>query len=75
MLDLLRMEWNIDKAGQALSDFSNLESDEFVREVKNRRTKGSPRLTSLALAELRQLLRGRGPVGDRQARPHPHPRA
>lgn len=49
------MEWNIDKPGRALIDFSALGSDEFVREVKKRRKRGSPRLTPAALADLRSL--------------------
>jgi len=69
VLDVLRMEWNIDKPGQALNDFSARGSDEFVREVKKRRKRGSPRLTPAALADLRSLYEDAAPgVIDKRAR-------
>jgi type I restriction-modification system DNA methylase subunit len=69
VLDVLRMEWDIDKPGQALADFSALGSDAFVLEVKKRRSKGSPRLTPTALGELRRLYEDEAPpVLDKRAR-------
>jgi type I restriction-modification system DNA methylase subunit len=69
VLDVLRMQWNLDKPGQALADFSSLGGDEFVREVTKRREQGSARLTRSALADLRQLYDAEAPhVIDTRAR-------
>jgi hypothetical protein len=51
VLDILRVEYDVASAGNALSDFPSLDSDAFFREVKKRRPKGS----SLSLSGLRSL--------------------
>jgi type I restriction-modification system DNA methylase subunit len=55
VLDVLRVEYDIESPGNALSDFPNLDSEAFVREVKKRRPKGNP-LTPVALKALRMLF-------------------
>lgn len=60
--ELLRVEWGVDKPGQALADFSGLGREPFVERVKKRRKKGSPRLSPAAIAEL-------GLLYDEHARP------
>jgi type I restriction-modification system DNA methylase subunit len=54
VLDLLRMQFDVDSPGNALSDFGTLDSDAFVREVKKRRPKGST-LSPAGLRALREL--------------------
>lgn len=54
VLDVLGVEYEIDKPGDALSDPGSLTSDAFVAEVKKRRPKKKP-LTSAALTHLREL--------------------
>ena len=64
VLDLLRMEYEVETPGQALEDFAALDSDAFVLEVRKRRPpaaqqKGKPRgrkpLSAPALRALREL--------------------
>jgi hypothetical protein len=55
VLDVLRIEYDIEAPGNALSDFPSLDSDAFVREVKKRRPKGST-LSPVALKALRTLF-------------------
>lgn len=65
LLDWLRMEHGVEKAGQKLSDFASHDSDTFVKEVKKR---GSRRLTPAALAELRSTYTAYAtPVQERRA--------
>jgi hypothetical protein len=69
VLDVLRMEWGIEKPGTGLGDFSTLNNDAFVGEVKKRRPKGSPRLTPATLLELRRLhAEHSAPIVDSRAR-------
>ncbi len=69
VLDVLRVEWGVEKSGSALADFSSLSNDEFVRETKKRRAKRSPRLTPAALADLRRLHEEHAsPILDKRAR-------
>lgn len=55
LLDVLRIEYDIDALGQALKEFFMLDSDAFVREVKKRRAKDSKPLSPAALKALREL--------------------
>jgi hypothetical protein len=65
MLDLLRTQWGVEKPGQALADSSTLGSDEFVREVENRRGSGRARLSKAARSQLRRLyVEGTPPLAD-----------
>ncbi|MFP4063409.1 MAG: hypothetical protein ACLFS2_11525 [Halochromatium sp.] len=52
LLGWLRVEFEIEKPGQKLTDFANLTADDFTAEVRKRRPKGAARLTPKALAEL-----------------------
>ena len=52
-LDWLRVEYDVQKPGQKLSDFAALTGDEFVEEVRKRRPKGAGRLSPAGLKELR----------------------
>ena len=56
VLDLLRVEYNVETPGQALCDFSNLGSDAFVHEVKKRRPKKGAALSPAGLKGLRALF-------------------
>ncbi len=60
VLDVLRMEFEVDAPGNALSDFATLDSDGFVREVKKRRPKGST-LSPAGLRALRELYAAQTP--------------
>ena len=60
MLDVLRVEYQVEKPGNALSDFPSLDSEDFVREVKTRRPKGS-HLSPPALKALRELYESEVP--------------
>lgn len=61
VLDLLRMEYDVEMPGQSLADFSALSGDEFVREVKKRRAKGSSPLSPAGLKALRALYESEVP--------------
>lgn len=61
LLDLLRVEYEVETPGQALESFAGLGSDRFVFEVKKRRRKGAPRLSPAGLAELRKLFEAEAP--------------
>ncbi|MBK1621163.1 hypothetical protein CKO42_22635 [Lamprobacter modestohalophilus] len=52
LLGWLRVEFEIEKPGQRLTDYANLTADDFTTEVRKRRPKGTARLTPKALAEL-----------------------
>jgi len=52
MLDWLRMEFDVEKPGLKLKDFSSLTADEFVAEIKKRMPKGKP-LSPTDLSHLR----------------------
>ncbi len=53
LLDWLRVEWGVAKAGRKLADGPGLAADAFLAEVKKRRPKGA-RTTPAALAALRE---------------------
>jgi Eco57I restriction-modification methylase/TaqI-like C-terminal specificity domain len=56
LLDVLRVEYQVEVPGQALSDFATLGCDAFVLEVKGRRAKRSARLSPAGLTDLRLLF-------------------
>ena len=55
LLDWLRIEFGIEKPGQKLTDFSGMDSDDFVSEVRKRMPKGT-RLSPAVLAEIRSTF-------------------
>ena len=55
LLEWLRHEHGIQKVGDALEDFANLNTDTFVDEVKERRPKAKGSIKLGELRELRQL--------------------
>lgn len=56
LLDVLRLEYDVEKPGQALADFATMSSDAFVQEVIKRRAKQASRLSPAGLAELRKMF-------------------
>ena len=52
LLNWLRYEFAVEKPGQQLEGFANLSGEAFVAEVRKRRPKGAPRLTSASIGEL-----------------------
>ena len=65
VLDLLQVEYEVDKPGNALSDFPSLDSESFVREVRKRRK--AP-LTAAGLKQLRALFEAEAaPIAARRA--------
>ena len=60
VLDVLRMEFDIESPGNSLSDFAALDSDSFVREVRKRRRNEST-LSPAGLRALRDLHAGDAP--------------
>ncbi len=61
MMDLLRVQYDIETTGNALGDFAVLGSDAFVREVKKRRPKKGPAISPSVLKELRALFEAEAP--------------
>ena len=61
VLDLLRVEYDVETLGQALGDFANLGSDAFVHEVKKRRPKKGAPLSPAGLKALRALFEAEAP--------------
>ena len=61
VLDVLRVEYDVETPGQALGDFSNLGSDAFVHEVKKRRPKKGAPLSPAGLKALRALFEAEAP--------------
>ncbi|MCF7993534.1 MAG: restriction endonuclease, partial [Chromatiaceae bacterium] len=55
LLGWLRVEFEIEKPGQRLTDYATLTADDFTAEVRKRRPKGTARLTPKALAELAEV--------------------
>lgn len=55
LLDSLRLQYGVEKAGQKLGDFSELSADDFIKEVLTRRPKGSSALRPAQVAELRSV--------------------
>lgn len=66
VLDWLQVEQKIDKPGEKLEEFANLEENDFIQEVKKRKPKSSGSLSPSALKELRQVYQDYAP--DIQAR-------
>ena len=61
VLDVLRVEYDVETPGQALGDFANLGSDDFVHEVKKRRPKKGAPLSPAGLKALRSLFEAEAP--------------
>jgi hypothetical protein len=61
VLDLLRVQYDVETPGQALGDFATLGSDDFAREVKKRRPKEAGPMSSAGLKELRALFEAETP--------------
>ena len=61
LLDLLKIEYDVERPGRKLADFAAHGSDEFVREVKKRRPKKGARLSVTGLRELRSLYDAEAP--------------
>ena len=75
VLDSIRVQYDVEKTGNKLADFSSLDNDEFVREVNKRRSKKSPRLSPAGLKELRDLYEAEVPaLVDKRARILSHER-
>ncbi len=55
VLEWLRLEQGIDKPGQKLEDFSRLDADAFVQEIKKRKPKSAGSLTPAALKAIRSV--------------------
>ena len=55
LIDALRVQYAVEKAGEALANFHRLDADAFIREVSKRRTKGLPKLRPAELGDLRGL--------------------
>jgi hypothetical protein len=62
VLDLLRVQYDVEKAGDALGDFPTLGNDAFVMEVKKRRPKKGAALSPAGLRELRALYEAEVPA-------------
>lgn len=64
IVDELRCEWGVERAGKKLGQLvqlAELDGDSFVREVERRRAKGSPRLSDAARVELRAVFDAEAP--------------
>ena len=61
VLDVLRVEYGVQTAGQALGDFATIGSDAFVQEVKKRRPKKGAPLSPAGLKALRGLFESEAP--------------
>lgn len=61
VLDWLKVECKIDKAGQKLEDFANLDCDEFIAEVKKRKPKTSGGINPTALKAIREVYNDYAP--------------
>ncbi|HEY5281312.1 MAG TPA: hypothetical protein VIM14_00850 [Polyangia bacterium] len=61
VIDLLRIEYDVETPGQALGGFANLGSDVFVHEVKKRRPKKGTPLSPAGLKALRALFEAEAP--------------
>jgi hypothetical protein len=55
MVDLLRLQYAVEKPGDALANFHRLDADSFVREIVKRRGKSTPNLRPADIADLRGL--------------------
>jgi type I restriction-modification system DNA methylase subunit len=77
VLDLLRVQYQVETPGQALADFATLGSDGFVGEVINHRPKkGLLRLSTAGLKALRKLFETEAPgVLEKRAKILCHERA
>lgn len=61
VLDWLRVEQSIDKAGQKLENFAALDCDAFIQEIKARKPKDANSLTPKALKEVREVYNDYAP--------------
>lgn len=61
VLDLLRVQYAVEKPGEVLGDFPSLGSDAFVKEVIKRRPKKGSSLSPAGLKELRALYEAEVP--------------
>jgi len=52
LLNWLRLEFGVDQPGQRLEAFADLTADDFVAEIRKRRSKAAPRLTPKMITEL-----------------------
>jgi hypothetical protein len=67
-LDWLRVEFGVEKPGQKLEAFADLDPDAFVGEVRKRRPKSGGRLTPASLRDLRSgYEEGAAPVREARA--------
>ncbi len=55
LLDSLRLQYGVEKAGQKLGDFAELGTDDFIKEVLARRPKGGSALRPAQVADLRSV--------------------
>ena len=55
LLDSLRLQYGVEKAGQKLGDFAELGTDDFIKEVLTRRPKGGSALRPAQVADLRSV--------------------
>jgi hypothetical protein len=68
VLDLLRIQYGIDKPGNSLTDMTSLSSDEFVREILKRRPKKGATLSVSGQKDLRKLYETEvAPLRERKA--------
>ena len=62
VLNWLRIEHSIDKSGQKLEDFSRLDADEFVKEVKKRKPKNAGGFSPKAIKEAQEVYNDYSPA-------------
>ncbi|MFH1469604.1 MAG: N-6 DNA methylase [Pseudomonadota bacterium] len=55
MVDVLRLQYGVDKAGDALANFHRLDAEAFVREIVKRRSRAAGKLRPAEITELRGL--------------------
>ena len=55
LLDSLRLQYGVEKAGQKLGDFAELGTDDFIKEVLARRPRGGSALRPAQVADLRSV--------------------
>ncbi|RYD78715.1 MAG: restriction endonuclease, partial [Verrucomicrobiaceae bacterium] len=55
LLDSLRLQYGVEKAGQKLEDFAELSTDAFIKEILARRPRGSSAVRPAQLTDLRSV--------------------
>lgn len=55
LLDWLRVEFGVEKPGQRLAEYRNLKANDFAKEVRKRRPKGSSRISPSNVSELAKV--------------------